>query len=71
MQENFKFQHQPAIVVCACGHTFETQSLYQVISTEICSQCHPFKQKDRQLIQKGNRVSKFQAKYKQGDTRVG
>jgi len=35
--------YAPVNVICACGHTFKTQSTHKGdIRVEICSSCHPF-----------------------------
>ena len=29
-------------VLCACGNTFETKTIKQELSIDICDKCHPF-----------------------------
>ena len=55
--------HHNAKVTCACGNTFETGSVKEKISVEICSQCHPFYTGKQKLIDSAGRVEKFKKKY--------
>jgi large subunit ribosomal protein L31 len=51
-------------VVCACGHTFKTQSTHKGdIRVEICSSCHPFFTGKQKLIDTAGRVDRFEKKY--------
>jgi large subunit ribosomal protein L31 len=34
--------YSDALVVCACGNTWQTGSTKKEIRTEVCSKCHPF-----------------------------
>ena len=48
-------------VHCACGNAFMTRSTHKGdISVEICSNCHPGKQK---LMDTAGRVERFRRKY--------
>lgn len=51
-----------ATVTCACGNSFATISTKEVISTEICSNCHPFFTGKQHIIDSAHRVEKYQAK---------
>lgn len=43
MKKNIHPKWYPkAVAVCACGNTFETGSTVSQITTEACSECHPF-----------------------------
>jgi len=55
--------HHNAKVTCACGNTFETGSVKEKISVEICSQCHPFYTGKQKFIDSAGRVEKFKKKY--------
>ncbi|MGC8669246.1 MAG: 50S ribosomal protein L31 [Chthonomonadales bacterium] len=56
--------YQKAIVVCACGNTFETRSTKPQIRVEICSNCHPFFTGKQKIVDTEGRVEKFLQKYK-------
>ena len=47
---------------CACGATFVVGSTKDGISTEICSNCHPFYTGKQKLVDTAGRVDKFRAK---------
>ncbi|MCX5812104.1 MAG: 50S ribosomal protein L31 [Proteobacteria bacterium] len=52
-----------ASVRCACGHTFETLSVRDKITVEICAKCHPiFTGKEKRLDSAGQ-VEKFERRY--------
>jgi len=52
-----------ATVKCACGNTFETLSVREKISVEICAKCHPIFTGKEKLIDSTGRVEKFEKKY--------
>jgi large subunit ribosomal protein L31 len=54
---------QKATVKCACGNTFETLSVREKISVEICAKCHPvFTGKEKRLDSTGQ-VEKYEKRY--------
>ncbi|MCW5933086.1 MAG: 50S ribosomal protein L31 [Fimbriimonadia bacterium] len=59
-------KYQVATVHCACGNRFETLSVKDDISTEVCSACHPVFTGDmsrRRIVDTEGRVEKFMRKY--------
>ena len=52
-------------VHCACGNNFETRSTFtgEQITTEICSNCHPFYTGKQKLMDTEGRVDKFLQRY--------
>lgn len=56
--------YQEVSITCAsCGHTYHTRSTGEKLSTEICSQCHPFFTGKQKLLDSAGRVDKFLTKY--------
>ena len=55
--------YQRAVVECACGNTFVTQSTVAAIHVEICGKCHPFYTGKQRLMDTAGRVERFRAKY--------
>lgn len=53
-----------ATVKCSCGNTFTTRSTASELSSELCSECHPFYTGKQKLVDSGGRVDKFRKKYK-------
>ncbi len=51
-------------VTCACGNVFDTISTLEAITTEICSNCHPFFTGKQKLVDSARRVEKAQEKEK-------
>ncbi len=52
-----------AAVKCACGNSFETLSVKDKISVEICAKCHPiFTGKEKRMDSTGQ-VEKFERRY--------
>ena len=68
MREGIHPKYEAATVKCHCGSTFETKSTKQGdITTEICSQCHPFYTGKQKLIDSAGRIERFRKKYEKKD----
>jgi large subunit ribosomal protein L31 len=52
-------------VTCTCGSTFQTRSTVEGgrISSDVCSQCHPFYTGKQKILDTGGRIARFQARY--------
>ncbi len=59
MREGIHPKYGKAVVKCACGETFETGSVKEALSVDICSKCHPFYTGRQKLVDTGGRVDKF------------
>lgn len=68
MKEGIHPKYEKAIVTCACGNTWETQSTLPAIHVEICSRCHPFFTGKQKLVDTAGRVERFYQKYGGGET---
>lgn len=51
-------------LTCACGNSFATLSTKENVSTEICSNCHPFFTGKQKLVDSARRVEKHEEKQK-------
>lgn len=49
------------VATCECGATFLVGSTKDSITTEICSNCHPFYTGKQKLVDSAGRVEKFRA----------
>jgi len=56
-------KYEEMTVKCLCGNEFLTRSTKAGISTEICSQCHPFYTGKQKLIDTAGRVERFRKRY--------
>ena len=67
MKEGIHPKYEPVVVKCHCGSTFETRSTRKggEITTEICSECHPFFTGKQKLIDTAGRIERFRKKYGQ------
>jgi large subunit ribosomal protein L31 len=67
MKEGIHPRYEAVTVKCHCGNTFETRSTKKngEITTEICSQCHPFFTGKQKLIDTAGRIERFRKKYSQ------
>ena len=63
--------YQRAVVQCACGNTFETQSTLPEIHVEICAHCHPFFTGKQKLVDTAGRVERFRQRYSQKSAESG
>lgn len=59
MKEGIHPKYGKCVVRCACGETFETGSVLENITVDICSKCHPFYTGRQKLVDTGGRVDKF------------
>jgi large subunit ribosomal protein L31 len=50
-------------VKCACGNTFETLSVREKISVEICAKCHPIFTGKEKRIDSTGQVEKYEKRY--------
>lgn len=65
MKASIHPNYHAVTVKCACGNEFETQSTTDsdVVSVEICSECHPFYTGKQRFADAGGRVDRFKKKY--------
>ncbi len=49
-------------ITCACGSEFEVGSTSENMTTELCSQCHPFYTGQQKIVDTARRVEKFKAR---------
>jgi large subunit ribosomal protein L31 len=63
MKTDIHPEYYTANVHCACGNAFTTRSTVANISTDICSNCHPFFTGKQKLIDTAGRVERFRQKY--------
>ena len=52
-----------ATVTCSCGNTFTTRSTKATLSSELCSECHPFYTGKQKLVDTGGRIDRFERRY--------
>ena len=52
-----------AVVVCACGSTFQTHSTKARLHVEVCSRCHPFFTGEQRIVDTAGRVERFLRRY--------
>jgi large subunit ribosomal protein L31 len=64
MKEGIHPKYEATTVKCHCGASFETRSTKMgEISTEICSNCHPYYTGKQKLIDTAGRIERFRKKY--------
>ena len=63
MKQGIHPNYKKVTVKCACGETFETGSVKDSLSVEICSKCHPFYTGKQKLVDSAGRVDKFKKRY--------
>lgn len=51
-----------ATVVCACGNSWTTGSTVEQISTDVCSECHPFYTGEQRIVDSEGQVDRFYKK---------
>ena len=73
MKKDLHPTYVPTTVTCTCGNTFQTHSTVKSgkISSDVCSQCHPFYTGKQKILDTGGRIARFQARYgKKADVKV-
>jgi len=64
LKEGIHPKYQKAVVICACGETFETGSTKKELKVEVCSRCHPFfTGSQARMVDIRGRAEKFRRKY--------
>ena len=63
MKQGLHPDYKKVTVKCACGETFETGSVKDSLSVEICSKCHPFYTGKQKFVDSAGRVDKFKKRY--------
>jgi large subunit ribosomal protein L31 len=63
MKKGIHPKYEESNVRCACGNEFTTRSTKSKITTEICSNCHPFFTGKQKLVDSEGRVDRFLRKY--------
>jgi len=64
LKEGIHPKYHKAVVICACGETFETGSTKKELKVEICSRCHPFfTGSQTRMVDVRGRAEKFRRKY--------
>ena len=65
MKQGIHPDYKKVTVKCACGETFETGSVKDSLSVEICSKCHPFYTDKQRFVDTGGRIGKFKKRLAQ------
>ena len=65
MKKDLHPNYVETTVTCTCGSTFQTRSTVDggKISSDVCSQCHPFYTGKQKILDTGGRIARFQARY--------
>ena len=66
MKKDIHPKYKNVDVKCSCGNHFVTSSTVarDVLSVEVCSECHPFYTGKQSQATQGGRLEKFNAKFK-------
>ena len=65
MKQSTHPEYHEVKVVCTCGNQFETRSTIKsdVMSVDVCSECHPFYTGKQKILDTGGRVARFEKRY--------
>lgn len=63
MRADIHPEYVEARVTCSCGNTFTTRSTKATLTSELCSECHPFYTGKQKLVDSGGRIEKFEKRY--------
>lgn len=68
MKKGIHPKYEEVTVKCHCGSTFQTCSTFSKngeLTTEICSECHPFYTGTQKLMDTAGRIERFRKRYSQ------
>ena len=63
MRADIHPEYVVSTVHCSCGNTFTTRSTKAMLTSELCSECHPFYTGKQKLVDTGGRVERFERRY--------
>jgi len=63
-----KYYKEVKVTCLSCGTTFETGSTLETLTTELCSQCHPFYTGVEKIVDTDNLVAKYEKRQSQAKT---
>ncbi len=65
MKQGIHPEYHEVKVVCTCGNTFTTRSTLEndVMSADVCADCHPFYTGKQKILDTGGRVARFERRY--------
>lgn len=64
MKQDIHPKYVDCTVTCGCGNSFQTRSLRETLTVEICSSCHPFYSGKQRFVDTEGRVEKFKQRFK-------
>jgi len=63
MRKDIHPDYKECAVTCACGNTFEIRTTKEVMTIDICNECHPFFTGSEKIVDAAGRIDKFKKKY--------
>ena len=63
MKKGIHPKYSDTVIRCVCGNEIPTRSTKTSLTTEICSNCHPFYTGKQKTFVAAGRVEKFMKKY--------
>lgn len=63
MKKGIHPDYKQTQIRCVCGNIFETGSIVEGITVEICSACHPFYTGSQKILDAEGRIEKFKKRY--------
>ena len=65
-QKKNEYEYKDIVIKCSCGNNFTTKSTIKknILTIEICNECHPFYTKKQKIIDTEKRVDNFNKKFK-------
>lgn len=63
MKQGIHPDYKKMQIRCVCGNVFETGSVKDEVTVEICSACHPFYTGSQKILDSEGRIEKFKKRY--------
>lgn len=65
MKQGIHPEYHETKIVCTCGNQFTTRSTAKsdLLSADVCAECHPFYTGKQKILDTGGRVARFERRY--------
>lgn len=60
--------HPSARITCACGNVIVVGATVEDMTTEVCSNCHPFFTGEQRIVDTAGQVERFMRRLEQGES---
>jgi len=63
MKKNFHPETNAIKATCACGASYDIESVKAALQLDLCAACHPFFTGQQKFVDRAGRIEKFQRRF--------